>query len=124
MKAKLLMFMGCSLLGFTVQAQDSTVRSAKPNPAMKIQLVDVSCGMCQFGLGGKDCKLAVRINNKAYYVEGAGIDDFGDAHADDGFCNTIRKAKVQGTVEGNVFKVTWLQPMPSKLHQHKRNKNR
>jgi Family of unknown function (DUF6370) len=122
MKAFLLICFGCGLLSITVYAQD-TVRSAKPNPALKIQLVEVSCGMCQFGLGGNDCKLAVRIKNKAYYVEGAGIDDFGDAHADDGFCNAIRKAKVQGKVEGNSFKVTWLQPLPAKQHKESKTKN-
>lgn len=122
MKAFLLICFGCGLLSITAYAQDSTKRSVKPNPAMKIQLVEVSCGMCQFGLGGNDCKLAVRIKNKAYYVEGAGIDDFGDAHADDGFCNAIRKAKVQGTVEGNSFKVTWLQPLPTKQHKQSKTK--
>lgn len=122
MKAFLLICFGCGLLGLTVYAQDSTARMAKPNPAIKIQLVEVSCGMCQFGLGGNDCRLAVRIKNKAYYVEGVGIDDFGDAHADDGFCNAIRKAKVQGTVDGNLFKVTWLQPLPAKQHKHAKAK--
>ena len=34
------------------------------------------------------------------------IDDFGDAHAEDGFCNSIRKAKVKGHVEESIFVVS------------------
>jgi hypothetical protein len=123
MKAFLLLILSFGLSTIAAYSQDSTAHGSKPNPAMKMQLVDISCGMCQFGLGGNDCKLAVRIKNKAYYVEGAGIDDFGDAHANDGFCNAIRKAKVQGAVQGNVFKATWLQLIPAKLRKPQKAKN-
>jgi hypothetical protein len=47
------------------------------------------------GLEGKGCNLAVRINGQSYFVDGSDIDSHGDAHADDGFCKKIRKAKVQ-----------------------------
>jgi hypothetical protein len=40
-------------------------------------------------------------------VEGTDIDDHGDAHGEDGFCNAIRKAQVQGKVEGDKFVVTY-----------------
>ena len=90
----------------------SAVKTNVPDPDKKIQVVETSCGKCKFSLAGKSCDLAVRIDGKAYYVEGAGIDDFGDAHAHDGFCNAIRKAEVQGEVVGNKFKVTYFKLLP------------
>ena len=60
-----------------------------------------------FAMDGQvGCDLAVRINKKSYFVRGAAIDDFGDAHAVDGFCNSIRKAKVKGRVEESIFVVS------------------
>lgn len=72
------------------------------------QTVELSCGQCQFGLTSQDgCDLAVRMDGKAYFVDGAKIDDFGDAHDEDtGFCEVIRKAEVKGKIEGDRFKVT------------------
>ena len=79
----------------------------KPDPSKKIQLVEASCGECQLGLPGKGCDLAVRIDGKAYFVDGTSIDEYGDAHADDGFCEAIRPAEVQGEVVNNRFKATY-----------------
>ncbi len=72
------------------------------------QTVELSCGQCQFGLTSQEgCDLAVRMDGKAYFVDGADIDDFGDAHDEDtGFCEAVRKAEVSGTLETNRFKVT------------------
>lgn len=53
----------------------------------------MSCGQCQFKMEGKGCNLAIRVNNKTYYIDGTGIDDYGDAHAADGFCEAIKKQK-------------------------------
>src|SRR5688500_6700483 len=77
------------------------------DPNKKLQVVEASCGQCKFELPGKGCDLAVRIDGKAYFVDGYGIDSHGDAHADDGFCNAIRKAEVQGEVVDGKFKVTY-----------------
>ena len=34
------------------------------------QIVELSCGQCQFGLTSKDgCDLAVRIDDKVYFVD-------------------------------------------------------
>ncbi len=73
--------------------------------SMRIDLiVDTACGMCQFGMEDeKGCVLAVEINSEFYYVEGTNIDDHGDAHAQDGFCNSIRKARVKGVIKGERF---------------------
>ncbi len=71
------------------------------------QIVEASCGQCMFAMDEKvGCDLAVRINQKSYFVRGAAIDDFGDAHAEDGFCNFIRKAKVKGHIEESIFVVS------------------
>jgi hypothetical protein len=65
--------------------------------------VDASCGSCRLGLDGPECQLAVRIEGRALLVSGAGIDDHGDAHAPDGFCNVIRRARVRGRIDGERF---------------------
>jgi hypothetical protein len=78
----------------------------------KSQIVEVSCGECNFGLKGKSCDLAVRIDGKAYFVDGTHIDDHGDSHAKDGFCETIRKAKVTGEIVNDRFKVTSFTLLP------------
>jgi hypothetical protein len=88
--------------------------SGTPDPHKKIQVVDVSCGKCNFALGGESCKLAVRINGKSYFVEGAAIDDFGDAHAKAGLCNAVRKAQVQGEILDNKFKATYFKLLEDK----------
>ena len=66
-------------------------------------VLDVSCGQCQFGMEGSGCDLAVKIKGTNYWVVGAKIDDHGDAHAADGFCNAIRKAKVSGIIKDDKF---------------------
>ncbi|MFP5471969.1 MAG: DUF6370 family protein, partial [Bacteroidia bacterium] len=67
---------------------------------------EASCGQCQFGMEGEGCTLAVRINGKPYFVEGTSIDEHGDAHAHDGFCNAIKHAHVTGEVKNNRFVAT------------------
>lgn len=86
-------------IGISIQAQTKKVID-------KPQIVEASCGECQFGMKGKSCDLAVRIDGKTYFVDGTTIHDHGDAHAEDGFCNAIRKASAMGTIEKNRFKAT------------------
>lgn len=71
-------------------------------------VAEVSCGQCQFGLTSqKGCDLAVRIDNKAYFVDGAHIDDFGDAHdKKTGFCEVVRKGEVTGKIVDGRFKAS------------------
>ena len=66
-------------------------------------LVLASCGICNFGMKNKRCSLAIQVNEKSYHVKGSKIDDHGDSHAKDGFCNAIRVAKVSGKIKKNVF---------------------
>lgn len=92
-----------SLLAFAVKAQNiHQVDSTK-----QILLVKTACGKCVFGMTDDDCRLAVRMNGKTYHVQGTSIDEHGDAHAKDGFCNSIRKAEVQGEVKNNEFVATY-----------------
>lgn len=81
----------------------------------KTQVVDVACGECKFGMKGKSCDLAVRIDGKSYFLDGTKIDEHGDAHAKDGFCKTIRQAEVTGTIEGDRFKATSFKLLPQKV---------
>lgn len=92
---------------FLANAQD------KKEP-LKPQIVEVSCGECQFGMKGKSCDLAVRIDGKSYFVDGTKIDEHGDAHAKDGFCETIRKAEVTGTIVNDRFKAVTFKLLPAK----------
>jgi len=76
--------------------------SCKKEP-ISDKLVEASCGQCQFNMKGSGCDLAIRIDNNSYYVEGTDIDDHGDAHADDGFCEAIKKAEVSGKIVDRRF---------------------
>jgi hypothetical protein len=100
-------------LTFAASAQSAKPKTVVPDPSRKIETLEAACGMCQMGLKGEDCALAVRVNGKAYYVDGTNIDSHGDAHAKDGFCNMIRKAEVQGALEGDKYKVTYFKLLPA-----------
>lgn len=92
----------------TLQAQDKKTEQ-------KPQVVEVSCGQCQFGMQSKKgCDLAVRIDGKTYFVDGTKLDDHGDAHAEDGFCNAIRKAEVVGEIKDDKFVVSYFKLLPQK----------
>ena len=73
------------------------------HPSPVLQEVELACGECQFGMAGTNCDLAVRIGGRAYFVTGFNIDQFGDAHATNGFCNSIRPARVTGRIEHDRF---------------------
>ena len=63
----------------------------------------VSCGMCNFMNGDNDCAVAIKIGSKVLKVRGVGIDDHGDSHDSDGYCNVIKKTYVEGIVRNNTF---------------------
>ena len=102
---KKILFLLLLLSSISILAQDKKETS-------KVQIVEASCGQCQFGMKGKSCDLAVRIDGKPYFVEGTSIDAHGDAHAKDGFCASIRKAEVIGTLKNNKFVVTYFKLLP------------
>lgn len=102
-----LIFISIISLGYICVAQKTDDKISIPDPNKKIQVVEAACGQCQFKLAGKGCDLAVRIEGRAYFVDGTDIDSHGDAHAKDGFCNAVRKAGVQGQVLSDRFQVTY-----------------
>jgi len=102
----LFIFLCCSFFTLTASSQTTPAKAAVPDASKAIQVVEVSCGKCKLGLAGKTCDMAVRIDGKAYYADGADIDSFGDAHAHDGMCNAIRKAEVQGQLVDGRFKIS------------------
>ena len=89
-----------------------SVSAQEKKEVLKTQIVETSCGQCQFGMEGKGCELAVRIDGKSYFVDGTSIDSHGDAHADDGFCAAIRKAEVVGEIKDNRFVVSEFKLLP------------
>jgi len=104
---KLLLTISFCFCLLATKAQNPLTRTDIPDSTKKIQVVEASCGECQFHMKGKGCELAVRINGKNYFVDGTSIDDHGDAHASDGFCEAIRKAEVQGEIVNGRFKATY-----------------
>lgn len=108
----ILLLAGFYLFPAWAGAQNTGTLSRQADPAKKILIVEASCGQCQFGLPGKGCRLAVRIDGHAYFVKGTEIDAYGDAHADDGFCEAIRTAEVQGEVKDSLFELTYFKLKP------------
>jgi len=75
-----------------------------PENRMLSGKVEASCGMCNFGMDNSDCSLAIRVGKKTFNVKGTGMEDHGDSHADDGFCNAVRIANVKGKISKGKFK--------------------
>jgi hypothetical protein len=120
MKTLFMMLAFCASV-LTAAAQTKETKTPEPDKNKKVLIVEASCGQCQLKLEGTDCDLAVRIDGKAYFVDGTHIDSHGDAHAGDGFCNAIRKAKVQGEVVNGRFKATYFQLLPEEPKKEKTN---
>ncbi len=99
----------------TTEAATADAPAAKEatTVAATAQTVEAGCATCIYEM--KDvtgCKLAVKIDGKAYLVSGKTMDDFGDAHADDGLCSIARKAEVTGKLDGDRFVVTQMSLLP------------
>ncbi len=87
--------------------------ATEPDNTKPLLTVEASCGECQFNMRGEACDLAVRLPQGNYYVDGAGIADFGHPHAKNGFCMAVRKAEVQGEVVNGRFKATYFKLLPA-----------
>lgn len=109
MKQFILFFM-LTILTLSLAAQ----KKSSAGSSSDTMVVEASCGQCKFGMKTKSrsCDLAVRIDGKSYFVDGTSIDDHGDAHDNDGFCNSIRKAEVQGKIIKNRFQATYFKLIP------------
>ena len=102
------LFLICVLLVFGCKKEKKiSINELKFSTEMELIKAEASCGICMFNMDGKSCELAVKINDEKYYVQGADIDSFGDAHSDSGFCNAIRKVEIQGEVISNEFFLTY-----------------
>lgn len=113
MMKKLIFALILGVFAFSVNAQTAPQKTATAKVITK-QTVDIACGECQFKMKGKDCELAVKIDGKSYFVDGKGIDDFGDAHGEHGFCNAVSKAEVTGEIVNNRFKAKEIKLLPVK----------
>jgi hypothetical protein len=102
--ASTLVFVGLVLVGCA---------TGRPVTINEPTVVEAACGECLLGLKGKDCDLAVRINGRSYFVDGAHIDGHGDAHAADGMCQVIRRARVTGEVKRGRFVATSFELLPA-----------
>jgi len=97
------------LLSLPLAAQNKNPQAGIFDKNKKIQTIEAGCGQCKLGLKGKSCDLAVRIDGEAYFVDGIHIDSLGDAHAEEGFCNSIRIAEVQGEIKNDRFVANYFQ---------------
>ncbi len=97
-------------ISFTAFAQTHELLQTEESP--ETQIVEASCGSCNFGLKG-GCHLAVKIDGKAYPVDGSKLHDHGDPHSRDGMCNAVRKAEVSGEIVKGRFKATSFVVLPN-----------
>ncbi len=104
----LILFLFCLGTDATAQTNTAVIKAV----ADTLKMVEAACGECKFGMKGKGCNLAVRLDGKSYFVDGSKIDDHGDAHADDGFCNKVRKAHVSGAIVNDRFVATSFKLLP------------
>ncbi len=127
------LFLGLAILVFTVSCgqqaskQESSESTEKTGAVESSVItaeqlaaggeVEAACGECMFELAGDGCDLAVRIDGEAYFVDGTSINDHGDAHADNGFCNAIRKANVKGKIENDRFIAESFVLMADEVHE-------
>jgi hypothetical protein len=106
-----------ALFVFIAGSANAQSKMSVADSTKKIVKVEASCGQCQFDMKAPGCSLAVRIDGKTYFVDGTKIDEHGDAHSKDGFCEAIRKAEVQGEVADNRFKATYFKLLPVKKEE-------
>lgn len=86
--------------------------SGTPEGRVASRQAEVGCGLCRFGDDASSCELMVRMDGVVYPVDGAGIDDFGDAHAPDGLCEATRTAVVSGRIDGGRFVAESIELVP------------
>ena len=108
MRKSIFCFFAMLLFNLT-NAQENVSKKLIYNPKKPTYELETTCGTCMFKMKGDGCLLAVKFNGKNYFVDGSGIDDHGDAHDKEGFCNAIKKAKVQGSVVKDRFVATYFE---------------
>ena len=110
----LVLVSGCGQKSRTDGSVEATVPETSAETAVELAMAEAGCGQCLFGLEGKiGCDLAVRFGDKSYFVDGFNMGNFGDPHASDGMCETVRKAKVTGQVVDGRFAATGFDVLPA-----------
>lgn len=64
-----------------------------------VQVAEVGCAICQMGLPCKEHKLAVKIADNVYFVEGEAMEEL----AEYDYCSVIKKANVKGHIKDSTF---------------------
>jgi hypothetical protein len=108
----IILALAITFCGFAATAQ-TTATTTTTKKITEPTIVEAGCGECMFHMKSKGCTLAVKIDDKTYFVDGASLDDMGDAHADDGMCNAVRKASVTGSVVNDRFVSTSFKLLPA-----------
>jgi hypothetical protein len=111
---KLLVFILTMVIGVSAYSQDVVKKKLEFDKNKTSFEVEATCGNCMYKMKGDGCHLAIKLNGKNYFVDGTEIDDHGDAHDAEGFCNAIKKAKVQGSIVGDRFLVTYFELVKNK----------
>lgn len=93
---------GCQKAVDTASSDSPAAASVKLTQIVD-QIVEASCGECQFHMEGSGCDLALRIDGETYFVDGTSLDDHGNAHGEDGMCSCVRSAKVSGEIKDGRF---------------------
>ena len=106
---KLLVFILTMVIGVSAYSQDGVKKKLEFDKNKPSFEVEATCGNCMYKMKGDGCHLAIKLNGKNYFVDGTNIDDHGDAHDSEGFCNAIKKVKVQGTIVKDRFEVTYFE---------------
>ena len=102
------------VIGVSAYSQDVVKKKLEFDKNKTSFEVEPTCGNCMYKMKGDGCHLAIKLNGKNYFVDGTEIDDHGDAHDAEGFCNAIKKAKVQGSIVGDRFLVTYFELVKNK----------
>ncbi len=97
------------IVPLSLYSQDTSKKELPFDPNIQVIEAKASCGICMFDMDGFKCELAVKIDGVNYYIHGTDIDHYGDAHSDDGFCNAIRDAKIQGQIVDDKYVVTYFE---------------
>jgi hypothetical protein len=83
--------------------KDSTAKTPTANQMDQtidiVQVAEIGCVQCQMGLPCKEHKLAAKIADNVYYVEGAGAENL----AEYDYCSVIKKATLKGHIKDSTF---------------------
>lgn len=81
-------------------SMENTTTMDQPEQELDIvQVAEVGCAQCQMGLPCDEHKLAVKIEDNVYYVEGVAMENL----AEYDYCSVIKKAKLKGHIVDTTF---------------------